>query len=392
MEASADGPRRPRDLTLLNWDRPPYNRWSFQHVREIVPTAPIATGVPTALVSAERRIDPNAVAFTDHSGRPTTVGRLLDASFTDGVLILHKGKVAYESYRNGMRPATLHLAQSVSKSVIAALTGILHHGGALPLDRQVSDFVPEFCESAYRFATVEHLLDMTSGVDFPEDVLDPVSALGVMDIAVGWKPVSRDNPSSRSVRALIASLRKTVRPHGAQFEYRSMETEVLGTCIEAATGARLCDLISELIWQPMGAEHEANFGVDPEGYAIADGGLSASLRDLGRFGLLYAQNGCVNGRQIVPQAWIRETGLGDASRFPASRRADWPNGAYRYQFWIEDVAGSTILALGIYGQMIYIDHARDFVGVKLSSWPRAIDPAMRADACKAMSAMANVLN
>lgn len=392
MQPISGNSQRPLDLTLLNWDRAPYNRWSFRHMREVVRTAPVAAGVPMPLTPAKQGIDPDAVVFIDHAGAPTTVGRLLDASFTDGVLILHKGEIVYETYRDGMQPQTLHLTQSVSKSVIAALAGILHGGGALPLDRTVSAFVPEFSASAYCDVTIAQLLDMTSGVDFPEDAPDPVSGLGMMDIAVGWKPVRPDNPAPRSVRALIASLRKTARPHGAQFEYRSMETEVLGVCIEAAASARLCDLISDLIWQPMGGEYEANFGIDPEGFAIADGGLSSSLRDLGRFGMIYAQQGAINGRQIVPEAWIGETFRGDASLFPPARKADWPNGAYKYQFWVEDVAGSAILALGIYGQMIYIDHVRNFVGVKLSSWPDAIDPVMRANTRKAMSALADALS
>lgn len=389
---SGGGLPRPPALTLMNWDRAPQNRWSFQHVREIVPTAPIAAGVAVPLAQAGQGIDPDTIVFVDHAGELTTFGRLLDTSFTDGILLLHRGRIVYENYRNGMRPETLHLAQSMSKSVIAALTGSLHHHRVLPLERRVADFVPEFRDSAYCDATIAHLLDMTSGVDFPEDVTDPISGLGVMDIAVGWKPVAPDNPNPRSVRALVASLRKMVRPHGAQFDYRSMETEVLGLCIEAAVGASLCDLISELIWRPMGAEHDANFAVDPEGYAIADGGLSSSLRDLGRFGLIYAHEGSVNGRQILPAAWIRDTSKGNASAFPDSRKADWPNGAYRYQFWIEDVAATAILALGIYGQMIYIDHARDFVGVKLSSSPKPVDPAMRADLRNAMSAAADALN
>lgn len=251
--------------------------------------------------------------------------------------------------------------------------------------------MPEFSGCAYRGATVRQLLDMTSGVCFPEDVADPVSGIGLMDMAVGWKSIPTGNKTPASVRQLVASLRQQSRPHGQQFEYRSMETEVLGLCIEAAAGARLADLVSQLIWQPMGAEHQANFAVDPEGYAIADGGLSASLRDLGRFGLVYARDGWANGRQVVPEQWVAQTRIGDASVFPSRYRADRPNGAYRNQFWIADVDDSVILALGVYGQMVYIDHRRDFVGVKLSTWPQAINSGMRIDMQNLMSGIAGSL-
>ena len=379
-------------MTLMNWDRPPYNRWSFQHVREIVPTMPIGACIPMPLPEAEERIDLSSLAVKDRDGRTTTARAILASSFTDGILVLHKGKIALEEYSNGMRPATLHLTQSVSKSVVAALVGILNGMGEFPLRKTVSEYVPDFEESAYRDVTMEHLLNMTSGVHFPEDMADPRTGIGLMDIAVGWKPAGPESLNPRTVHALIASLRKTVRPHGSQFEYRSIETEVLGCCIEAAMQQCLCDLVSEFIWQPMGAEYEANFGVDPAGFAIADGGLSASLRDLGRFGLIYAQDGYANGRQIVPASWVAETRRGDSSMFTAAQKVDRPNGAYRNKFWIDDVSGSAILALGIYGQMIYIDDARDFVGVKLSSWPEALNPSMRLEMVNLMSAMANVLS
>lgn len=382
---------RPRDLTLANWDRPPYNRWSFQHMREIVPTASIEAGRAMELEVDGSVADLIDTEVTDHKGERVSAGTLVEGSHTDGFLVIHRGRIVCERYFNGMQPDTLHLVQSISKSVVATLAGILGGRGEFPLDRTVAAYVPEFAASAYHDATIRHLLDMASGVDFPEDITDPVSGVGLMDIAVGWKPVPPGDTNPRTVRDLIASLRKTVRPHGAQFDYRSMETEVLGCCIEAATKRRLCDLISEFIWQPMGAEHEANLGVDPEGYAIADGGLSASLRDLGRFGLIYARNGFLNGLQIVPQAWVEQSRIGDATMFTEKQKQDRPHGAYRNKFWIEHVDRPVILALGIYGQMIYIDHSKDFVGVLLSSWPDVLNPDLRIDMQNMMRALADRL-
>lgn len=384
-------PPRPNDLTLANWDRAPHNRWAYQHISDFLPTVPIASGEPMALIAADTGLDLAALTFTDHRGDRVNAAAALDGSWTDGFLVMHRGRVVFENYRNGMRSGSVHLTQSVSKSIVAALTGILHQQGCFPLDRTVAAYVPELAACAYGDVTVSQLLDMTSGVHFPEGMADPVSGIGLMDIAVGWKAAPPGNASPRTVRELVASLRRLSRPHGQEFEYRSMETEVLGLCIEAAIGRRLADLVSELIWRPMGAEDDANFAVDPEGYAIADGGLSASLRDLGRFGLIYARDGCANGRQIVPEQWVARTRVGDPALFPDRYRADRPNGAYRNQFWIADVGAPVILALGVYGQMIYIDHQRDFVGVKLSTWPRAINPAMRIDVQNLMGTVAEVL-
>ncbi len=388
---SAGAAGRPADLSLANWDRAPNNRWAYQHIAEFLPTATVARGTPAPLPVAGTGLDLAALAFTDHRGERANAAAVLDASWTDGFLVLHRGRVVHEDYRNGMGPGSVHLTQSVSKSVIAALAGILHHRGDFPLERTVAAYVPQFSASAYRDVTMRQLLDMTSGVDFPEDVADPVSGIGLMDIAVGWKPAPPGTACPRGVRQLVASLRAVSRPHGEQFEYRSMETEVLGLCIEAAVRGTLPDLVSELIWRPMGAGEDASFGLDPEGYAIADGGLSASLRDLGRFGLIYARGGAANGRQVVPEAWVTETRQGDAGRFPARYRTHRPRGAYHNQFWIAEQGRPVILALGVYGQMIYIDHERDFVGVKLSTWPHAIDHAMRIDMQALMGALANAL-
>ncbi|NTT86069.1 serine hydrolase domain-containing protein [Tabrizicola fusiformis] len=367
---------RPAGLDLSNWDRAPFNRWSYQHLAEIVPVAPIAcaaTPLPLPEAPAQAALDQVNLPLPGNS----TAARLLAGSWTDGLIALHRGQVVCSHYENGLRPDTPHLTQSVSKSVVGAVAGVLHGAGDLDLNRSVAAYVPDFAGSAYAAVTIRQLLDMTSGVDFPEDAPDPASGIGLMDIAVGWKPAPPGTSAPRSLRTLIRSLRHQTRPHGAEFEYRSMETEVLGFCLEAAASAPLPQLVSDLIWQPMGAAHPASFGLDPEGATIADGALSATLPDLARFGLIFAQEGAANGRQIVPADWVAQTRQGDASRFPARYRADRPNGAYRNQFWIEDTARPVTLALGVYGQMIFIDPARDFVGVKLSTWPMALNPALR---------------
>src|SRR5262249_51940765 len=155
--------------------------------------------------------------------------------------------------------------------------------------------------------------------------------------------------------------------HGARFNYRSIETDVLAFVLEQAGGARLAELVSREIWAPIGAEEDAYFTVDPAGYALADGGFNATLRDYARFGLLHANHGMANGRQIVPADWIAATRKGDHDKFQGDYRVVLPKGAYKNQFWIEDVSRRAYMARGVFGQMIYIDPDADFVAVKVSS-------------------------
>ena len=123
--------RRPDNLTLANWDSAPNNRWAYQHISDFLPTVPIGVAIPMPLAPAEAGLRLAGLSFDNHRGERVDAGAALDASWTDGFLVMHRGRVLHEDYRNGMHPGSVHLTQSVSKSVVAALAGILHHGGSL---------------------------------------------------------------------------------------------------------------------------------------------------------------------------------------------------------------------------------------------------------------------
>ena len=357
-------------VPYADWDRPPWNRWSFQHVREILPTAEVWRGSGPQSVFAQVPQDLGGITFERLGGDMSTIEAFLDDSYTDGFIVLHRGRIVWERYFNGMGERTLHLSQSVAKSVTAAAAGCLVAQGVLEPRMPITHYLPELAATAYRGATVAHVLDMTSGVRFNEDYTDPYSEIGKADVASGWKPPppgAQDFPDH--MWELILSLTASERPHGERFIYRSIETDVLAFCMERASGRRLPQLVSQLLWQPMGAAESACFTVDRAGYALADGGLNATLRDYARFGSLYLNEGVFNGRQIVPANWIKATQSGDHSLFAEPYTFTTPNGAYRNQFWIEDVSRSAIMGRGVFGQLVYIDPARDLVVVKLSSWP-----------------------
>jgi CubicO group peptidase (beta-lactamase class C family) len=217
--------------------------------------------------------------------------------------------------------------------------------------------------------------------------------MGKADVASGWKPVplgARDFPEH--MWDLILSLTTRERPHGERFVYRSIETDVLAFCMERASGRRLPKLVSELLWQPMGAAESACFTLDRAGYALADGGLNATLRDYARFGALYLNDGVFNGRQIVPAAWIKATQMGDHSLFGEPYTFTTPNGAYRNQFWIEDVSRSAFMARGVFGQLVYIDPVRDLIVVKLSSWPDFLNLELGIDTLRMVNAIAREIS
>ena len=374
----------------MDWDRPPWNRWAFQNIRQILPTAEVWRGEGPVRALPRREQDLDALPVASVKGAVTTLAQLLDDTYTDGFIVLKHGAVVYERYFNGMTPRSLHLSQSVAKSVTAAAAGVLVGRGLLDVGAPVTQYIPELNDTAYRGALLQHVLDMASGVTFDETYTDPCSDIGQLDVSSGWKPVPPGGDPSfrwpRHVFEQVLGLGKLECRHGERFSYRSIETEVLGFCMERVTGKRLYEIVSEELWQPMGAEQSASFTVDAVGSSLADGGFNACLRDYARVGLLYLQN----GGGIIPASWVEATRNGRHNpAVPFSPAL--PEGSYRNQWWIEDPRSRALYARGVFGQMIYVNWDHGLVVAKLSSWPDFVNTSFSIATQKAIHAIARHL-
>ncbi len=378
-------------IPRLDWDRAPWNRWTFQHVREMVPTTQVWRGQGPASPLPENLQDIDAIGF-EVDGRSDTIGGFLQSSYADGMLVLHRGKVVAERYLNGMTPRTPHLSQSVAKSVVGTVAGVLIGRGLVDPAAPVTHYLPELEATAYRGARVQHVLDMTSGVVFDETYTALDSHMAQMDVACGWK--DRTDPNwPGHVWELILSLKASECAHGASFRYRSIETDVLSFVLQRAAATRLAELVSRELWAPMGAQEDAYFTVDPAGYALGDGGFNATLRDYARFALLHLGGGVIDGRRIVPAAWIGETRTGARpDLFGGVYHAVLPEGAYHNQFWVEDSKRRAYMARGVFGQLIYIDPEAEFAAVILSSWPEFINVRRTRTALAAVRAIRGALS
>jgi hypothetical protein len=380
-------PRLPR----ADWDRPPWNRWSFQHIRELLPTAEVWRGPGPASHLSRSPVDLELLSFLTPDGLPLTVAEWLEGSFTDGFIVLHRGAIVFERYFNGMGERSLHLSQSVAKSVTGTVAGILVGAGRLDPDAPLTDYLPDLARTAYVGARVRHVLDMTSGVRYREDYEDLSSDVAATDVASGWKPPLPGRSYPSCMWDQVMGLTVAERAHGSLFQYRSIETDVLGFVLEAATGCRLSEVVSDLLWSKLGAEESACFTVDAAGFPSADGGFNATLRDYARFGLLHLDGGLANGRRILPAEWIADTRKGDPALFGAPYTETLPHGAYRNCFWVEDHRGRAYMARGVFGQTIYIDPDHQMVIVKLSSWPEFVSVARNRVALAAFHAIATHL-
>jgi CubicO group peptidase (beta-lactamase class C family) len=366
-----------RLVTLANWQDPPFNRWGFQHVRDLIPTARIPRGDGPArrLPRAERDLSGLPIRAR---GRPIPVDRLLEETYTDGFLVLHRGRIVTERYFNGLRPDTTHLLMSVSKSLTSVVAGILVGRGLLDPEDQVTHHVPELRSTSFDACTVRHLLDMRAGTRFDEDYANVRADVRVYEQIYRWRPrTGRRLPED--ITAYYPTLRNA-RPHGGPFEYRSILTDVLAWVIERAGGARFAELLSRELWRPMGAEFDAEVTVDAGGNAMADGGVCCTLRDLARFGQLMLDRGRRRGRQVVPRAWLRDTVSADPGTIAAfaavAEARELPPGAfYRNQWWVIDPSGPVFQASGINGQTLLVHVPARVVIAKLSTWPVAWDEA-----------------
>lgn len=372
------------------WDRAPWNRWTFQNVRSIVPTAQVwrGQGGPTEMLSAHQDID--RVEF-ELDGTRRTVANFMQAQYTDAFLVLHRGKVVAERYLSGMTARTPHLSQSVAKSIVGTVAGILIERGEIDPAAPLTQYLPELETTAYRGATVQHVLDMTSGVVFDETYTAHDSHMAQLDVASGWKDGHQpDWP--KNVWELILTLKEAECPHGASFRYRSIETDALAFVLQRVSGLMLSELVSRELWSRMGAEEDAYFTVDPAGYALGDGGFNATLRDYGRFALLHLGQGNIGGQQVVPSRWIEETRHGKSYPLGDNYCQTLPRGSYHNQFWIEDQKRRAYMARGVFGQLIYIDPEGDFAAVILSSWPQFLSTDRTRTALSAIHAIRDALN
>jgi CubicO group peptidase (beta-lactamase class C family) len=231
---------------------------------------------------------------------------------------------------------------------------------------------------------------MRTGVAFRETYTELDAEVRVMERSMGWRPAQPGDPAGAYPYLITLG---QAGPHGGEFTYRSADSDMLGWVCERASGTRMADLISALIWQPMGAERDGEITCDPLGSAIHDGGVSATARDLARFGQLLMDDGMARGGSVIPAAWLaatRDPGSGVREAFAATdNELVLPGGWYRNQFWVLPGPGGPVLVcLGIHGQLVYTDRATRTVVVKMSSWPDAQHTAYLLDTLRACAALA----
>ncbi|MFM8375111.1 MAG: serine hydrolase domain-containing protein [Phenylobacterium sp.] len=365
---------------------------AFAEPRETIAENPLATtpanqaatfrnqdlARPVRAIRAGRRprpLPPHArslAGLTFKSGERTLdVEAYMTRRRTTGLLVLKQGEVALERYGLGNGPESRWTSFSTAKSMTSTLAGAALHDGAIrSLDDTVAQYLPRMAGTAYQDVTLRNLLRMASGVAWTEDY-DPT---GNSDIAALGGALATRRPGA--VLELMAS-RPRAAPQGSVFNYSTGESCLLGAVVSAATGRRLAEYYAEKVWKPAGMEADGYWQLEsPGGLELGGMGVSARLRDFGRFGQFILEDGVEGGQRRLPQGWRDLAGQPDAESTGFGKlEKGYPLG-YGYQWWVlpRKAGGAhdgAFTAQGIFGQFVYVNPREQAVAVVWSAWRSA---------------------
>jgi CubicO group peptidase (beta-lactamase class C family) len=354
----------------------PNTRWSFSNFRQMVPTSVVPRGQgPASILPSNLRSDLDAVSFVPlGKDQPMSWEQSLAANYTDGIVVLHKGKVVYERYFGALKPEGQHIAMSVTKSFFGTIGAMLVAEGLLDEKAKVAQYVPELKESAFADATVRQVLDMTTGLKYSENYGDPNAEIWAHVRAGNVLPRPPGYTGPQTFYEFLQTVKKEGE-HGQAFAYKTVNSDVLGWMIRRVTGKSIGENLHERIWSKLGPEQDAYFTIDTVGNEFAGGGLNTALRDLARFGEMMRLDGKFNGQQIVPKSVVDDIRKGGSKDdFAKANYKTLPGWTYRNMWWISNNEHGAYSARGIHGQVIYIDPKAEMVIARYASNPIPNNP------------------
>jgi CubicO group peptidase (beta-lactamase class C family) len=348
---------------------------TVSRIDEIYPARKVPKG---AEVLPLKRAGKEPALSYSHTFGSSTLDEYLSRNRTTGLLVLKGDTILVERYQYERKPEQRMTSYSMAKTIVSMLFGIaLHEGKIKSLDDLAEAYVLELKGHPYGATPLRHLLSMSSGVRFTENYggKDDVAELGRLTYG----------RQSEGGAASVMPFRTRDRAAGAKFSYSSAETQVLGLVVRAATGRTLAEYASEKIWQPMGAEADANWLIDKGGYEMAYASFNATLRDYARLGMLLANDGARDGKQIIPAEWVRAATTAPAPQFqPGQAQSYW---GYGYQTWIFPGDGRRFQLRGLRGQIICVDPQTKVVVVHTAAREVGNDPGYQEQTTMCMGMM-----
>lgn len=342
---------------------------TFRHIDQLFPVRVVKHG--PKVLALTRAVKPLTQLEFSSGGKSYDLIDYMALNRVTALLVLKDGKIAYEDYEMGNTEKTHWMSMSIAKSITSSLVGAAIRDGYIrSIDDSVTQYVAGLKGSAYEGVSIRNLLQMASGVRWDETYTDPMSdRRRMLEAQIAQRP--------GGILELMAKLPRAGAP-GTVWNYSTGETFVAGTVVSAAVGRSLSQYLSEKIWTQAGMESDATWWLEsPEGQEIGGSGLSATLRDYGRFGLFLMNGGVAGGDKILPDGWVRDAG---SSKIIAGEKID-----YGYMMWPFAASSGSLhegafKAYGIYGQNVYVNPREHVVIVVWSAQPKPGGKAVIDDA------------
>lgn len=278
----------------------------------------------------------------------------LEDKKTVAFMVIQHDTVKYEKYFDGYYDSSVFSSFSVAKVFISALTGIaISEGNINDVNQVVTDYLDGFRHKGYEKITLEHLLNMRSGIAFSESYNSPFGTMARFYYGDNLKKYTYDL--------------KIKEPPGLHYDYVSCNPQIMALILEKATGMSLPEYLQKKIWEPAGMEYDASWNLDSEKHKTVKAFccLNGKARDFARFGRLYLNKGKIGDRQVIPEDWvIRSTSIMNSSR---------DSQGYPYTYFWRVLENGSIFAKGILGQYLYVNREKNLIILRFGTGYGDID-------------------
>ena len=376
-------PSAESQVTMGNYRVHPFNRWAFRNAGAPLNVVMIPRQGSIRALDGPTRRDIGEREFTDLHGRTLSLPALFEANYADGLAVVQGDELLFESYFKGFNPHAQHIWFSMTKSLVSAAFGVLVEQGKVDLSLSPAAYIPELKGSGFERVTIQHVLDHASAIDFKENYTDQASDFFkyyAPALNMAWLPGAADVQPDADIYGVHDFLARFIKPDpalepGDAFDYNSSNADVLGWLITRLSGLSLQDFMQQHIWAKIGAEHDAYIAVDRAYMPVATGGMNSTTRDAVRFGMMVRDHGQFAGERVLPASWMDEIVDLDKSHLENMaanpKYQDDPWQAYHNMWWVLDADRGEFAAVGIHGQVIYINRSADTVMAWFSSQPGA---------------------
>ena len=399
-------PTQASQATMSNYLQIPYSQWAFANAGAPLNVVMIPRQGKIFELTGPTRPALGNFSVSDAAGKTMAFEDLFAQNYADGLVVVQGEELLYEKYFRHLDAHGQHIWFSMSKSLASTALGLLVEAGKIDLSASPTKYIPELKGSGFDRVTVQHVLDMASSIDFNENYTDVNSDFLVHyapALNLVWLKGAADvKPGETQIYGVHDFLTHFIKPDlkrqpGDNFDYNSSNADVLGWLISRVSGQSFQDYIQQNIWSKIGAEHDAYIAVDRAFMPAVTGGMNSTTRDAARFGMMIRDNGQFNGEQIIPARWVKAT-LDITEKLSTNMKtnakySEEPWLAYHNMWWVLDKSRGEFCAVGVHGQVIYINQEADTVMVWFSSQPGATaarDPNFRSK-LKAARKMADYL-